>query len=429
MLVVPAAEANTENLETIMVRNTFSGLGYRGNLRHAAGDLAKCGAQLRAARKTTTTALFGQRIQATSQTRRMLQRAARFRGSLWRAGVVLVACAASCLAGRSATLQAGAADGRLDVYWIDVEGGAATLLVTPAGESILIDAGNPGHRDADRIFRVAVDEAGLRRIDHLVTTHYHRDHFGGAANLAEVLPIGTVHDNGEFDGQREWPEEPYKTFRAEARRVISPGDELPVKQRADAGTKLFVRCLAARQQVIDSPQAADNQTHCAASLIKPEDLSDNANSVVLLVGWGAFRFFDAGDLTWNVEQRLVCPLDRVGRVDVYQVTHHGIDASSNSVLVETLAPAVAVFNNGPQKGCEPNVVATLRGLEREPAIYQVHRNLRDPALNAPDEYIANQMPSEDCPGHFIHLAVAADASSYRVRVPATGHERTFTVER
>src|SRR5437870_6646893 len=74
----------------------------------------------------------------------------------------------------------------LDIYFVDTEGGAATLLVTPAGESVLIDCGNPGSRDAGRIHRVATEVAGLKSIDHLILTHWHSDHYGGEIGRAHV---------------------------------------------------------------------------------------------------------------------------------------------------------------------------------------------------------------------------------------------------
>src|SRR5256885_6102912 len=109
--------------------------------------------------------------------------------------------------------RAGPADKRLDVYWVDVEGGAATLIVTPAGESVLIDSGFPGERDANRIFDVATKAAGLKQIDHLVTTHYHLDHFGGAATLATLMPIRNVYDNGLFKEGWERPSKAYLEFK------------------------------------------------------------------------------------------------------------------------------------------------------------------------------------------------------------------------
>src|SRR5947209_18652656 len=83
----------------------------------------------------------------------------------------------------------------LDVYFVDTEGGAATLIVTPAGESVLIDCGNPGKRDAERINKTA-REAGLTAIDKLLITHWHLDHYGGVAHLSELIPIRKFYDRG-----------------------------------------------------------------------------------------------------------------------------------------------------------------------------------------------------------------------------------------
>lgn len=326
------------------------------------------------------------------------------------------------------TSFAGQADGRLDIYWVDTEGGAATLIVTPAGEAVLVDSGNPGRRDPDRIFQVATKTAGLRQIDHLITTHYHVDHFGGAATLSAALPIRQVHDNGAFEGQRERPDEAYSSFKTDKRSVISPGDEIALAQaKGDGAARLSLKCLAARQKFIaptaEQLAAADNP-RCAEHKPKPIDNSDNANSVVLLLSFGAFRFFDAGDLTWNIEKGLVCPKDLVGKVDVYQATHHGLDASNNPVLVETLQPAVAIVNNGPMKGGESGTFTTLKAIPGIEAIYQLHRNVRTgDEGNTQPELIANA--EAECQGNFVHLSVDPTGKSYKVSIPATKHERTF----
>src|SRR5205085_9934758 len=147
-------------------------------------------------------------------------------------------------------LDAGPQDKHLDIYWIDTEGGAATLIVSPQGESLLIDTGNAGHRDPDRIVQVATRLAGLRQIDHLVITHYHGDHFGGASTLATLLPIKRLYDNGTFEGQREFPDKAYKDLKCEERLVLSPNDEIKLQQSSDTAiAPLKVRCLAARQKV------------------------------------------------------------------------------------------------------------------------------------------------------------------------------------
>jgi competence protein ComEC len=307
----------------------------------------------------------------------------------------------------------------LNIYWID------TLIVTPQRESILIDTGNPGFRDSDRIVRTATQIAGLRRIDHLIITHYHRDHFGGAAMLSTLLPIGTVYDNGKFAGMPDDPGEEYFRFRCEQRKVINPGDALELKQ-PPAGPPLSLRCLGTRQQFVAAPDAAAaNDTICADHRPKDRDGSDNANSVVMLLDYGPFRFFDAGDLTWNQEYRLVCPHNLVGEVDVYQVTHHGLDSSNNPVVLRSLRPKVAIMNNGVTKGCLPEVFTTLSETSSLEAVYQVHKNLRPDGdvNNVPDEYIAN-LP-EKCDGNIIQLAVSPDGKKYSVTIPANGHSRTY----
>ena len=325
---------------------------------------------------------------------------------------------------------AGPQDKRLDIYWVDVEGGAATLIVTPAGETLLIDSGNPGRRDADRIAQAVTKIAGMRQVDHLITTHFHGDHFGGAATLSTQIPIRNVYDNAEFPEQKERPDKAYLEFKCEKRVQLNPGDSLPVKQAADGAPALKIACLGTRQQFI-APIATstDNASVCADARMKDRDGSDNANSVVLLMSFGGFKFFDAGDLTWNQEARLVCPKNLVGTVDVYQVTHHGLDASNNPLVVRTIQPRVAIMNNGATKGCAPEVFETLKTTKSIEAIYQVHKNQRPDGAtnNVIDEYIANP-DAKECKGNYIKLSVAPDAKSYTVSVPATKHERTFTVK-
>lgn len=322
--------------------------------------------------------------------------------------------------------RAGSADRRLDIYWIDVEGGGATLIVTPAGESILIDAGNPGGRDPQRIHRVATEVAKLTRIDHLVVTHYHVDHFGGVAELAGLMPIGNLYEGGiatAAEAERtEARLEPYKTARVERTIIVKPGDSIALKPTRGAATTRF-RFIGARQEFVSTRGNSPNASRCAASKTKEADTTDNANSLVSLLEFGDFRFFDGGDLTWNLEGRLVCPSDRVGPVDVYQSDHHGLDVSNNPVLIQTLQPRVIVFNNGPRKGLEKDSAAAAQSAPSVEAIYQVHRNVRDGAWNTALDLIANQ--DEQCAGEHIKLSAAPDGESYTITVASRSNARTF----
>lgn len=340
----------------------------------------------------------------------------------------LLFAAAMLLTGICHGAFAGASDKRLDIYWVDTEGGAATLIVTPTGESVLIDAGNPGQRDPQRIFE-ASKLAGLTQIDHMVTTHYHIDHFGGAAELSKLIPIREVYNNGTFASGREKPSQEYLDFKTNKRIVLNPGDEIPLKQSSDASAPpLHLRCLAARQTIIEPPAGAAPNPLCVEPKHKPKDLTDNANSIVQVLSFGDFRFFDGGDLTWNVELKLVCPINLVGTIDVYQAEHHGLDQSNHPLLIASLAPTVAIINNGPKKGCEPVMFATLKATPSIQGIYQLHRNLRPDGdvANVASEFIANE--DERCEGHYVKLSVDPAAKTYTVSVPSTKHEKTYSVQ-
>ncbi|MSU34396.1 MAG: MBL fold metallo-hydrolase [Pedosphaera sp.] len=341
-----------------------------------------------------------------------------------------IALAALATALASATPAfAGPRDGTLDFYWIDSQGGGSTLIVSPTGESVLIDTGNPGDRDPSRIHLVATTVAGLKQIDHLITTHLHIDHFGGAAELSQKIPIHTVHDNGiperDPDGGNNaaWPLKikAYRDMNVAERIVVHPGSGISLKQPF-VGPALTLQFVAAKQQFALPRPASGTPARCSDTNPKPTDTSDNANSIVSLLQFGRFRYFNGGDLSWNIEAQLVCPMALIGSVDVYQVNHHGLDVSSNPLLLRALQPNIAVMNNGPSKGCMTEVVQSLRGLPSLQAIYQVHRNLKQPENNAPAEFCAN---NGETGGAYIKLSVSSDGTSYTVTVPSTGHRQTY----
>jgi beta-lactamase superfamily II metal-dependent hydrolase len=328
-----------------------------------------------------------------------------------------------------AAVRGGQTDGKLDVYWTDVEGGAATLIVTPAGESILIDTGLPGERDPYRIYRTVTQRAGLDRIDHLIITHFDVDHFGGAADLSELIFIDKVWDPGIpklGDRRKEMIQRYRRAFRRK-RTVLKPGDRIPLRAaRGRGSSKLELICLGAARKFVEAPTGAPANPTCAQhTREKKTDTSQNGESTALLLRFGDFELLDCGDLTWQLERELVCPVNLVGKVDVFQVDHHGLDQSNNPVLVDSVEPRVAIMNNGFRKGCMPEVFATLtaKGTSIE-AIYQMHRNLRaGPEGNTAPELIANH--EKDCTAEIIKLSVHPNSKTYSVEIPSSGHIREF----
>ncbi|MGE3315037.1 MAG: ComEC/Rec2 family competence protein [Planctomycetaceae bacterium] len=335
---------------------------------------------------------------------------------------------AVCVFAPSSAVLAGAQDGRLDIYFIDVEGGAATLFVTPAGESLLIDSGYPDNngRDRDRILKVVREVAGLDHIDHAAVSHWHLDHFGNHAALASQIKIRNFWDRGIPDMLAEDPKFPersadYRRAAENQSKKLSAGDSLPLKP---GKTPLSLKIVTASGEVI--PNEGPANPHVNAAKPQPKDESDNAQSLSFLLQFGKFKFLCCGDLTWNVEAKLVTPNNPIGQIDLFMVTHHGLSASNNPVLVLAIDPRVTVMCNGPTKGGELLTMETLRKVKSLQASYQLHRSVKLKAdQQTTKELIANDQETAGCQGVFVKASVAADGNSYTVQIGAEGSPRTF----
>jgi competence protein ComEC len=339
--------------------------------------------------------------------------------------VVLCLSAAAMAQGRGAR--------PLEIYFVDVEGGAATLVVTPAGESMLVDAGweREDNRDAKRIFNAA-RAAGLKRIDHLLVTHYHVDHWGALGALRKMIPIGAYYDRGRVselaEDKKHFPRlnAAYEEATGGKSRELKPGDTIPLR-RARGAAPIGLRVVAANGNTLqaDGPENPE----CTTAELKQDDLSDNARSVGFVLSLGKFRFVDLGDLTWNIEHKLACPANVIGKATLYQVTHHGLNNSNNPVLLRAIQPQVAVTNNGPRKGGHPDVLGWLRAVRSVEDVYQVHRNIAtSDEENVAPEFIANLGPEDGCEGHYIKVTVAPDGNSFTVTNGRTGQSRSYAVK-
>ncbi len=341
---------------------------------------------------------------------------------------VLAAVAVSLIC-TGPTAAADKADGPLTIYFIDVEGGAATLFITPAGESLLIDSGYPDNngRDRDRILKVLREEAHLNHLDHAAVTHWHLDHYGNHAALASEIEIKNFWDRGIPDTLSEDKNftERIGAYRAASQNQshkLAAGNLLPLKS---GDTPLSMQIVTASREVIpnDGPPNPFAKDHAPM----PRDESDNAASLSFLLTFGDFKFLCCGDLTWNVEAKLMSPNNPIGQVDLFMVTHHGLPSSNNPVLVHAVDPIVAVMCNGPVKGGHPNTLKTLRETKSLKALYQLHRNINAAAEDqSPAEFIANTGESSDtCPGTFVKATIAPDGKSYTVQIGKDGKPTTY----
>ncbi len=259
----------------------------------------------------------------------------------------------------------------LQIYVVDTEGGKADLIVSPTGQSALVDSGNPGGRDTDRIMAVLAD-AGVTQLDYLVSTHYHVDHVGGLQELAKRLPIATFVDHGPSVEAREQVQgfqQAYAELYGKATHMVAkPGDRIPI-------TGLDWRVVTSAGQVLKTPLPGGGKANQACAQFTPKDITtdpENAQSLGTVLTFGQFRAIDLADLLWNNEHDLMCPANPIGTVDLYLVSHHGTDPSGSPQLVHAVQPRVAVMQNGTRKGAALSAMTTMRSSPGLEDIWQLH---------------------------------------------------------
>jgi competence protein ComEC len=338
----------------------------------------------------------------------------------------------------------------LRIYVVDVEGGNATLFAAPSGQSVLIDTGNGGaaaKRDADRIM-AAVKDAGLRQIDHLITTHWHGDHFGAMAELAGLVPIRHFIDHGPTvqpqPASSEFLQNTYPSLYAKTKHTVAqPGDRVAV-----AGLDWRIVTSAGKVLKAPLPGAGKSNPYCASFSPQAVDDTENAQSVGSIITFGSFRIAHLGDLTWNKEFDLMCPNNPLGTVDLNIVSHHGQPVSNSEVLVHALQARAAIMNNGTRKGGQPPAMQVLFSAPGLEDLWQMHFSLLSgQEYTVPGLFIANlvddqpaSMPLEamapptgqgtapppvhNGPAHWIKVSAQTDGS-FTVSNARNGFSKTY----
>jgi competence protein ComEC len=303
-------------------------------------------------------------------------------------------------------------DKALQIYFVDVEGGQATLFVTPAGQSLLIDTGWPGNdgRDAGRIV-TAARKAGITKINYVLITHFHRDHVGGVPELAARIPVGTFIDHGEnretTDAATVKGWQAYQALLATGKYqhiTAKPGDTLPVK-----GMQAMI--VSSDGALIERPLAGAGQDnpYCKNAAQFPADTTENLRSLGTFITFGKLRILDLGDLTHDKEMQLMCPTNKIGKIDIYIVSHHGWVQSSSPAFVFGIAPRVAIMDNGARKGGTPSVLDIIRKSPGLEDLWQLHFSEEGGAPhNAAAEFIAN--PDGPDAANYLELTAHPDGS-------------------
>jgi competence protein ComEC len=308
------------------------------------------------------------------------------------------------------------------IYWIDAEGGAATLLISPSNESLLMDTGWAGPRDVGRIVAVLDQELGRRKLDYFLATHYHDDHVGGAPELAAAVSIANFIDHGasvemgpEFGVYHDALTAAMSA--AGAKRIIAQPS-----MRLMLGP-VTITIAASGGQVVHRPSPVVNPA-CAGATITVDEPDEDPQSVGFVAQWGAFDFVALGDLTAGVEHTLACPSNQLGPIDLFQASQHGSDESNAPQLLRSLSPQVIVFNNGADKGGDAPVFERCKALPGIKDVWSLHRQIHNTAAQNADEALIANATGPDA-GHFIRAVVKADGT-FTVTNGRTNLSRSYT---
>jgi competence protein ComEC len=304
----------------------------------------------------------------------------------------------------------------LEIYFVDVEGGQATLFVTPEGQSLLIDTGWSGFdgRDADRIV-AAAKKAGLSKIDFVLITHFHRDHVGGVPQLAAKIPIGAFIDHGpnretnDADTEAGW--QAYQKVLADKKikRITAKVGDVVMKILPTSNFNATI--VSADGAVLSNPlyNVTEPNSSCATAEKKPADQTENARSLGVFITFGKTRILDLGDLTWDKEMEMVCPVNKLGHMDVFIVSHHGLFQSNSPALVAAISPRIAIMDNGAAKGGSSSTLDIIKNSPKLEDLWQLHfSDEGGMAHNTTESLIANSAGADA--GNYLKLSVWADGN-------------------
>ncbi len=315
----------------------------------------------------------------------------------------------------------------LDIYVIDVEGGKAVLLVSPTGQSMLIDAGWPASNNrtasTDRIVDAA-RAAGLKRIDSLVITHFDIDHIGDVPDLVSKIPVGHIFDHGDLQTTNTQAMQRFTSYAAVREKightVLHAGDRVPIEG-------VDVRVISADGKLITKPLAGAGAHNALCDRYRQADMlasdAEDDRSIGLMIGLGKFRMLDLADLEAHLSHDLVCPNNLIRPVSVYNVNVHGQFKGIAPELVGAVQAPVIIQANGARKGADAQTWPVLKGAAGLKDIWQVHYSLNaGKDGNPPEDFIANLEGSDG----FKWIQISADRSGvYTVTNTRNGFRQVY----